>query len=129
MSVKYKAVARPYPGVGGAGEKKYYASIVRGEKVDMRSFVEEIAESNTLQTADVMAVLESFLKSCTRHLSNGRTIDMGQLGYFSPTLHSTGEVDADAVDKKSIKRFKINFLPSHLLKKALLGVTFERVNG
>lgn len=84
--VNFKPVERGQPGVAGGGDKKYYASIVRSDKVDIRTLVEETAELNTLNTADVFAVLESFLQMCTRHLSNGRAIDMGQLGTFSLQL-------------------------------------------
>lgn len=127
MPVSYKAVAKGTPGVAGGGEKKYYASIVRGRKVDLRTFVEEIAEMNTLNTADVFAVLESFLQMSTRHLSEGRLIDMGQLGSFSPSLQSIGEETAADVDRNSIKRLKVNFRPSSILSDRLSTVKFEKV--
>lgn len=127
MAVMYKTIARGEPGVAGGGEKKYYAAIVRGRKLDLRSFVEEIAEMNTLNTADVFAVLESFLQMSVRHLSDGRAIDMGQLGSFSPSIQSFGEDAADNVDRNSIRRFNINFRPSGLLKDRLSTVKFEKV--
>lgn len=127
MSVIYKPIKKGQPGVVGGGLPKYYAAIVRGRKLDLRSFVEEIAEMNTLNTADVFAVLESFLQMSTRHLSEGRTIDMGQLGSFSPSIRSTGEDTPEAVNKYSIKGFKVNFRPSSLLKDRLSTVKFEKV--
>lgn len=127
MSVMFKAVAKGKPGVAGGGEEKYYATIVWDRKINLRAFVEEIAEANTLQTTDVLAVLESFFKSCTKHLTEGRTIDMGQLGLFSPSLQSVGEATADDVDKHSIRKIKVNFRPSTLLRDQLSIAKFEKV--
>lgn len=128
MPIMYKAVPKGTPGVAGGGEQKYYASIVRGRKVDLRTFVEEIAEMNTLQTPDVFAVLESFLQMSVRHLSDGRAIDMGQLGSFSPAISSQGEETTGEVDRQSIRKLNINFRPSGLLKERLSIVKFEKVS-
>lgn len=127
MSVSYKAVARRKPG-GTPDEIKYYAAIVRGKKVDLRTLIEDIAERNTLQTPDVFAVLESFLQMSVRYLSDGRTIDMGQLGYFSATISSHGEETPEEVDRQSIKKLNVNFRGSTLLKKRLLQVDYEKVS-
>jgi predicted histone-like DNA-binding protein len=129
MSILYKAIAKGHPGVVGGGEKKFYASIVRERQVPLRAFVEEISSLNTLNTADVLAVLESFLQLTTKHLSQGRSIDMGQLGIFSPSIQSTGELTAAAVDRQSITRFKVNFRPSGILKDRLATIKFEKVAG
>lgn len=129
MSIDYKAIKKGQPGIVGGGQQKYYASIVRGKKVDLRTFVEEIAEMNTLNTADVFAVLETFLQIGVRHLSDGRSINMGQLGNFSPSLQSYPEESAREVDRSSIKSFKVNFRPSTILRDRLSTVKFEKVGG
>lgn len=124
----YKAVPKGTPGVAGGGEQKYYASIVRGRKVDLRTFVEAIAEMNTLQTPDIFAVIESFLQMCVRHLSEGQAIDMGQLGSFSPAISSRGEETHGDVDRQSIRKLNVNFRASALLKERLSTVKFEKVS-
>ena len=77
-----------------------------------------------MQTPDVFAVLESFLQMCVCHLSEGRPIDMGQLGSFSPAISSRGEELAADVDRQ----LNINFRPSGLLKERLSTVKFEKVS-
>lgn len=126
--IKFKSVEKGEPGVLGGGTPRFYASIVRNEKVDLRTLVEEIAESNTLNTADVLAVLESFLQMSTRHLSKGSAIDMGQLGTFSPSIQSLPEETAGDVDQNSIKRFKVNFRPSRILRDRLALVKYKKVS-
>lgn len=128
MSIQYKSVAKGQPGVVGGGTQKYYAQIVRGREVKFREFIQDIADLNTLNTADVLAVLETFLQLSGKYLSQGRKIDMGQLGSFSPSLLSTGADSADAVNKGNIKRVKINFRPSSLLNDKLDTVKFEKVS-
>ena len=127
MSVQYKAIAKGKPGVVGGGEEKYYAQIVRGREVTFRELIQEIADLNTLNTADVYAVLESFLQMSGKFLTRGRKINMGQLGSFSPSLQSAGEETPEGVNKNSIKRLKVNFRPSQLLQQKLDTVTYEKV--
>ena len=128
MSIQYKSVEKGQPGVVGGGTPKYYAQIVRGREVKLRQFITEIADSNTLNTADVIAVLESFLQLSGKYLSEGRKIDMGQLGSFSPSVLSTGSDRPDEVNKNNIKRVKINFRPSSLLQDKLDTVKYEKVS-
>ena len=128
MSIQYKAVVKGRPGVVGGGEKRYYAQIVRGRPIQFRNFIEEIAEMNTLNTADVYAVLESFLQMSNKYLSQGKIIDMGQLGSFVPNLLSNSEETIEDVDSNTIKRLKINFRPSGLLKDKLSTVKYQKVS-
>lgn len=129
MSVDYKVIAKGQPGVAGGGKQKFYASIVRGKKVDLRTFMEEIAENNTLTTSDILAVLESFLQKSAKFLAEGRTVDLGQLGSFTVGLQSNGEETAAEVDKHSIKGLKVSFKPSADLTKKLSTVTYTKVGG
>ncbi len=127
MSIQFKAIGRGRPGVVGGGEIKYYASIVRDRRVDLRRFITQISELNTVNTADVYAVLESFLQLTTRHLSQGRTVDLGQLGIFSISVKSKGEDSPEDVNRGSIKNYKVLFRPSLEMKENLNRVKFEKV--
>ena len=127
MSIRFKTIGRGQPGVVGGGETKYYASIVRDRRVDLRRFITQIAELNTVNSADVYAVLESFLQLITRHLSQGRIVDLGQLGTFSISVSSHGEETPSDVDRNSIKNYKVLFRPSLEMKEKLGTVKFEKV--
>ena len=128
MKIQYKSIQKGEPGVVGGGEKKYYAQIVRGRAVDIRSLVEEIAAFNTLTTTDILAVLESFLQTAGGHLASGQAVNLGQLGTFSPSLLSHSEGAAEDVDRQTIKRLKINFRPSALLSDKLAVAKYEKVS-
>ena len=127
MSVKYHAVAKRNPSIPGGGEIKYYASIIRGDKTTLRGMLGEIAELSVTHPGAVLAVLEVFLSRVDYHLANGRAVELGQLGTFYPSISSTAEDSKDEVRSFNIRRLKVIFRPSKLLKKRLSIVEFVKV--
>ena len=128
MSVMYKAVPKGQPGVVGGGQIKYYASIVRDRPVNLRKFASEIADKCTLNTGDVFAVLELFLQQLDYHMEDGRVIKLGDLGTFSPSMHSNGEDTPEKVSHFNISNYRVVFKPSKYLAKRLAKVEFEKVS-
>ncbi|MEQ9229977.1 MAG: HU family DNA-binding protein [Cyclobacteriaceae bacterium] len=126
MSIKYNVVPKGQPGVVGGGQIKYYATISRSRKVNLDTFIEEIEEMSSITTPDILAVLESFLKRASHHLAQGRPIDMGRLGSFSPTFSSVGVDTPQEVSKHLIKGCRVLFRPSKQLRKKLANVEFEK---
>lgn len=127
MSVKYKAIPMGKPGVVGGGEIKYYASIARESKVDLRSLLDEIAELNVSHSGAVLAVLETFLSRVHYHLVNGRGVELGQLGSFYPSIKSLPAETSLDVGQEHIRQFRVIFRPSQLLKDKLSVVKFEKI--
>ena len=128
MSVQYKAMAKGEPGIVGGGQVKYYASIVRGKKIDLRTMLEEISELNVAHPGAVLAVLECFLSRVDYHILNGRAVELGQLGSFYPAINSSGADSESNVRSENIKRFRVSFRPSQLLQSRLTRVKFEKVS-
>ena len=127
MSVKFKAVPKAQPGVAGGGTPKYYASIIRSEKVDTRQFAEDIAEMNLLSTTAVYAVLEAFFKRGNHYLSKGCILDLSQFGTFIPYISSTGVDTAEEVNAGTINSFYVNYRPGKLQRKQMAIVEFQKV--
>ena len=127
MSVKYVARAIGNPGVTEAGIPKYYASIARESKVDLRTLMDEISELNVTHAGSILAVLETFLSKVHYHLVNGRGVELGQLGTFYPSIKSQSSDSAEAVSRQNIKRLKVLFRPSKLLRDKLAVVKFEKL--
>ena len=128
MSVKYKARAKGQPGVVGGGQSKYYATIIRGEKIDFRDLLAEIEELNVVHPGVFLAVQEAFFRKINHHLINGRAVDLGQLGTFYPAISSKSADKADQIANTNIRRFKVIFRPSTLLQKGLDQVKFQKLN-
>ena len=127
--IKYKAKAIGQPGVVGGGVVKYYAAISRTDKVGLRKLLDEILELNAAHPAAVLAVLELFLSRINYHLADGRYVELDQLGTFYPAISSLPSDTPEKVSKENIKRFKVLFRPSQLLKDKLSTVKFEKIGG
>jgi predicted histone-like DNA-binding protein len=127
MKVKFKSIVRTQPGVAGGGTKKFYAHIVRNEKIDIRTFAEEISEMSTHTTGDVYGILEMFLQKVKNHVLAGRSVDLWNLGTFSPSLSSLPSDDPLSVNNRSITKYKVLFRPSMYLKDQLSHVKFEKI--
>ena len=123
----YKPIPRALPGAGN-GEIKFYPAIVRERNVGFRQVIKEIAELNTLNTADVYAVVDSLLQLLNRHLSHGRTIELGHFGNFSIGFKTAGVETPEDVRREQILRTKIHFRPSQELKELLSMIHFEKVD-
>jgi predicted histone-like DNA-binding protein len=124
----YKTVPKTQPGVAGGGQIKYYASIVRDRPVNLRKFASEISAKCTLNTGDVFAVLELFLQQLDYHMEDGRVIKLGDLGTFSPSLHSNGELTPEKVSSVNISNYRVVFKPSAYLADRLSRVKFEKMS-
>ncbi|MEQ9301601.1 MAG: HU family DNA-binding protein [Cyclobacteriaceae bacterium] len=127
MSIMYKAIGRGQPGVAGGGDLKYYPTIVRERNVDFRRFIKQIAELNTVNTADVYAVIDSMLQLINRHLSQGRTVELGHFGNFSISLRTEGSETPEEVNRSKIKGTKILFRPSLEFKETLAGISYQKI--
>jgi predicted histone-like DNA-binding protein len=124
----YKAVPKGQPGVVGGGQIKYYASIIRDRDVNIRKFADEISERSMIGTTEVFGVLESFIQLMIYHMADGRMVKLGDLGTFSPTIHSHGEDVPEKVDRVTIDKYRVKFKPSAYLEKRLSIVDFEKIS-
>ena len=119
MPITFKSVAKGQPGVVGGGDTKYYATIVRNESVTLRTVATDLADRSTLTRADIYAVLESFMEKFPMYLVDGRSIHIGSLGSFYPSISSQGEINPADVDQYSINKLKVIFRPSNEFKGIL----------
>lgn len=127
MSVKYKTRSILTRGATGALEPKYYPSIARESRIDLRTLMEEISELNVTHGGNILAVLETFLSKVHYHLVNGRGVELGQLGTFYPSISSQSSETAEDVSRQNIKNLKVVFRPSVLLRNRLDNVRFEKI--
>ena len=127
MSVKYKTVSKAQPGVAGWGTPKYYASLIRGERVDTRQFAEDIAEMNLLSTTVVYAVLEAFFKRSNHYLSKGQILDLSQFRTFLPYIGSKVMDTPEEVSPRTFNNFYVNNRPGKLQKRQMRNVEFQKV--
>lgn len=102
--------------------------IPRG-KISFRNFCEVVARSTTFNEQEVYAVLNYAITVAREYVSNGMTVQFGDMGSLTPTFQSKvadSEADFDAFTH--IHRPRVRLSPSRLyfdLSK-VAGVHFER---
>ncbi|MCK0203965.1 HU family DNA-binding protein, partial [Ornithobacterium rhinotracheale] len=90
MPVKYNVVERKNP-QKREEPGKWYANAKADGDISLKEIAEEISGgSTTVSDTDVLAVLNEMIKTCTRHLSDGKVVKFGEFGNFQVSLTSEG---------------------------------------
>ena len=107
--------------------EKFYAYPTYNGRVSFADLCEEIAESCTLTSADIKAVLDRVNVSVARHLKAGRIVILGELGNFRFALGSSGSATEADFMSTQIRTPKVVFTPGSYLREARKTASFERV--
>ena len=128
MSVKYKLIQRKDTDAG-PGSKLYYAQAVSAGEMTLDELCEDIAESSTVTSADVKAVLDRLGWILSKNLKAGRIVQVGELGNFRMTLGSSGAPTIEEFNSSLIRKPKVSFHPGKRLQETRSLVSFERIGG
>lgn len=127
--MNYKVIARKNP---MTKEVKHYAQLTLNGSVKLTSFAEAISRQCTVTVHDVKAVLSAMEEHILRKLQDGRSVRLGDLGSFRPTLSSEGSDSADKVTAANIRAVRVRFFGSPALRNGLQKtnpeVSFRRLN-
>jgi predicted histone-like DNA-binding protein len=107
---------------------KYYASLSNRYEIGFEELLTEITDLSTVSVGDTYNVIQSLTHLIRKHLQNGRTLKVGDLGIFYATINSDGKDTGTEVDANSIKKAQIRFRPSVKLKSAMNNLKFTRVD-
>ena len=130
MSVKYKLIQRKDMSTdAGPGSKLYYAQAVSAGEMTLDELCEDIAESSTVTSADVKAVLDRLGWILSKNLKAGRIVQVGELGNFRMTLGSSGVSTIEEFNTSLIRKPKVAFYPGKRLQETRSLATFERIGG
>jgi predicted histone-like DNA-binding protein len=111
MAFKFKAIPKKNPRKP-QDPAKFYPSPVYAGDVTVRELAKEISELSSLNTIDVLAVLEGFLVKIPQKLSQGYIVKLRDFGNFRITFNSNPSDTADTVTGDKIKKSRVNFRPS-----------------
>ena len=127
MAQKYKLIERKILGADKEETpKKFYAQAVNNGRVEFDELCEEIAESCTLTSADVKAVMDRMNHLLDKHLKAGRIIQFGEIGNFRLALGSSGSRSAEEFSASMIRKPRIVFTPGGKLQDTHTLTTFEK---
>jgi predicted histone-like DNA-binding protein len=127
MSVRYHIVERRDPRDRSL-PPKYYASLSNRYEIGFEELLTEITDLSTVSVGDTYNVIQSLAHLIRKHLQNGRTLKVGDLGIFYATINSDGKDTGTEVDANCIKKAQIRFRPSVKLKSAMNNLKFTRVD-
>ena len=102
------------------GKLLYYPQLVTPVADDHMHIIERIEKKCTLASADVKAVVDALEVEIIDSLRQGRSVRLGDLGSFRPTLRcAAGVTEAMLVGVGQIKRVHVVFHPSSRIRRAL----------
>ena len=102
------------------GKLLYYPQLVTPVADDHMHIIERIEKKCTLASADVKAVVDALEVEIIDSLRQGRSVRLGDLGSFRPTLRCSAGVDGpDQAGVGQIKRVHVVFHPSSRIRRAL----------
>ena len=103
---------------------KYYVQAVKTSSVDLEWMAKQIANQYTVGEPDCLAVLSAFVHNMQVELSQGRIVELGNLGNFQVGVHSHPSNTAEEVTLNNIKKVHINFRPARRMRDALKKMPF-----
>ena len=116
--INYNVVKRNISTGFNPGEK-YLAVIDRSGIMTQEQLADRIAEMSSLAYNDVLSALAALQMVIADATMNGITVQLDQLGNFTPFIKSTAVDAIEDANTESIKRLRVNFYPNVRFKKKL----------
>lgn len=124
MAIKYYMHETPQP-KGRKSGKLVHARAISTGTMNMAGICERVCARASISSADVKAVLDSFVWILGLALENGEHVELEDLGNFSPALRTLTEkggdytVVADGVNFRCSEELKNKMFRAKLKKKAV----------
>ncbi len=128
MSVKYRLVLRKDMTKGAAEDSKlYYASSSSMGMCSKENLCEIIADRSAATPGDVNLVLDGLLFVVKQKLSDGLSVQLGDLGYFQAYLGSAGAATRTEFTTELVRQPRIVFRPGKALLEHAKTLKVERM--
>ena len=84
--------------------KKTYAQVVSSGKVKIKEMSRDIADISSLSSGDIANVLENFILQIPKYLSDGKIVELGDLGTLRISVSSEVTETEKAFSSAKIKK-------------------------
>lgn len=121
--INYNVVKRNISTGFNPGEK-YLAVIDRSGIMTQEQLADRIAEMSSLAYNDVLSALAALQMVISDATMSGVTVQLDQLGNFTPFLKSKAMETEEEANSESIQRLRINFYPNVRFKNKLKSTGF-----
>ncbi|MDG4950738.1 DNA-binding protein [Weeksellaceae bacterium KMM 9724] len=104
---------------------KFYVKSVKSGNSDLRRLAYLISSQSTVRQADCLAVLDGLVLNMMDELSQGRAVELGDIGTFRVAVTSNGSATPEEVNVSNIRYSRLNYRPSRVFKKWLKTLNFS----
>jgi predicted histone-like DNA-binding protein len=111
--IKYNLISRKNP---LTKEFQWHGIAVPVTPVMLDQIAEEISSQCTLTAHDIKAVISALEEVTFKHLRNGESVRLGDLGSFHARLASKGAVSEEDFTVENFRGIKVRFVPSSKLR-------------
>lgn len=126
MAIEYKVIPRSDP--RDVSRKKYYASANITGNTTLKELCKEIEHMSTVNGADIHAVLYALTEIIPKHLANGKSISLGDLGTMRISIRSEGKEDERDVTHHAVKDSRIVFTASKEFSHILQTLKYKKIS-
>jgi predicted histone-like DNA-binding protein len=126
MAINYQTIQKTNP-LKPSDPKKFYASAVYKDKMNLRRIAKDIARSTSLSSTDALAVLDALTQVIPIFLLDGNIVSLGDFGTFRITLHSTGTLTEEEFTTANITDYKLHFRAGKEFTDQLLAIEAVKV--
>ncbi len=127
MAVYYVVNAKVNPQAPEA-EKKYYAQAKIMETLELKDLAKRIMQMCTVNSADVMAVLDALSQVMVNELSAGNKIQLGDFGSFRMSIRSRGTASEADFNSNYIHSPRVRYREGGDIKSMLSSLKYEKVS-
>lgn len=99
---------------------KYYAQLAPVTPVNLAKIAQLIEKRCSVSSSDVKAVLDALEFEIISALQDGKSVRLGDLGSFRPTISSKGTDTPEDFTADLIHRVNVRFYPSKTMKVSFI---------
>ena len=107
--IHYKVQEKKSP---RTGTSKYYVQIAPTVPVSRSAIISQIEKITSLSSTDVKACLDALEYCITEAMKEGKSVRLGDLGSFRPTLSSFGTTERNKANSTLIRFVRVRFTMS-----------------
>ena len=125
MALEYVVTKRVF-GVDKDKNEKYVAKSVRSGKVNFAKMCRKVSQLCGVHRKVVDLVVSGLVDKMAEDIDDGKSVQLGEFGIFSPTIRAKSADDEKDVSSKSIVQRKIIFYPGKIFKDTLEDMSITR---
>ena len=127
MAIKYAIQQINRKGVTtGSMETKYYAQAKYDGVTSQADIAQMVSQISAISVGDVLSVMNTVSMLLSMELSNGRIVDLGDLGRFRATLRSKSCDKPEEFKREMIHGNRVIFVPGAQIRHKMTNASYRK---